>query len=140
MPFCRLWQNLLSSGKSSIGILMDVILMRRKLDKFMHTITKDKIPVQQVLDIKRMEKLHPWQICNNNINLFKTGRGIIGHVIWKMFQHNGKLRITELHNNTMTQLYYITLNISTQNSCNITTAWLPVCGLSLVNFTITDLT
>ena len=34
--------------------------------------------------------------------------------------------ITELHNNTMTQLYYITLNISTQKNCNTTTAWILV--------------
>ena len=56
-----------------------------------------------------------------------------------MFQHNGKLRIIELHNNTMTQLYYINLNISTQNSDNITSTWLFVRGLNLVNFISADL-
>ena len=38
--------------------------------------------------------------------------------------------ITELHNNTMTQLYYIALNISTHNSCNINSAWILVCDLN----------
>ena len=74
-----------------------------------------------------MEKLHPWQICNNNINLLEIRRGIIGHVIVEDVQHSGKLRITKLHNNIMTQLYYITLNISTQSSCDITSAWILLC-------------
>ena len=88
--------------------------MRRKLDKFVQTNNyKEQNTSTASTELIGIEKLHPWQMCNNNINLIEIERQIIGHVIVEDVQHSGKLRITELHNNTMTQLYYITLNIST---------------------------